>query len=118
MKVGTSAGGAKPKAIIAYNDTTGEVRSGQVQAPEGFGYWLLKFDGGTYSEHSEISDNPPGIGNIEYAYYLMAKDCGINMMECRLLSEGDSHHFMTKRFDRTETGEKNPRTNLGRNSSF
>lgn len=106
LKVGTSAGGAKPKAIIAYNDATGEVRSGQVQAPEGFGYWLLKFDGGTYSEHSEITDNPQGIGNIEYAYYLMAKDCGIDMMECRLLSEGDSSHFMTKRFDRTETGEK------------
>lgn len=106
LKIGTSAGGAKPKAIIAYNDTTGEVRSGQVQAPEGFNYWLLKFDGGTYSEHSEITDNPQGIGNIEYAYYLMAKDCGINMMECRLLPEGDSHHFMTKRFDRIETGEK------------
>lgn len=106
LKVGTSAGGAKPKAIIAYNDATGEVRSGQVQAPEGFGYWLLKFDGGTYTEHSEISDNPQGIGNIEYAYYLMAKDCGIDMMECRLLPEGESHHFMTKRFDRTETGEK------------
>lgn len=106
LKVGTSAGGAKPKAIIAYNAVSGEVRSGQVQAPAGFGYWLLKFDGGTYSEHSEISDNPQGIGNIEYAYYLMAKDCGINMMECRLLPEGDSHHFMTKRFDRTETGEK------------
>lgn len=106
LKVGTSAGGAKPKAIIAYNDTSGEVRSGQVQAPVGFGYWLIKFDGGTYSEHSEITDNPQGIGNIEYAYYLMAKDCGIDMMECRLLQEGDSHHFMTKRFDRTETGEK------------
>lgn len=106
LKVGTSAGGAKPKAIIAYNDATGEVRSGQVKAPEGFGYWLLKFDGGTYSEHSEISDNPQGIGNIEYAYYLMAKDCGIKIMECRILPEGDSHHFMTRRFDRTETGEK------------
>lgn len=106
LKVGTSAGGAKPKAIIAYNDVTGEVRSGQVQAPGNFGYWLLKFDGGTYSEHSEIADNPQGIGNIEYAYYLMAKDCGIEMTECRLLIEGDSHHFMTKRFDRTEAGEK------------
>lgn len=106
LKVGTSAGGAKPKAIVAYNDATGEVRSGQVQAPAGFGYWLLKFDGGTYSEHSEISDHPQGIGNIEYAYYLMARACGIEMMECRLLTEGSSHHFMTKRFDRTESGEK------------
>lgn len=107
LKVGTSAGGAKPKAIIAYNDITGEVRSGQVQAPDGFDYWLLKFDGGTYSEHSEITENPQGIGNIEYAYYLMAKGCGIDMMECKLLTEGESHHFMTKRFDRTKTGEKN-----------
>lgn len=106
LKVGTSAGGAKPKAIIAFNDTTGEVRSGQVKAPEGFGYWLLKFDGGTYSEHAQITDNPQGIGNIEYAYYRMAKAGGIEMTECRLLSEGDSHHFMTRRFDRTETGEK------------
>ena len=106
LKVGTSAGGAKPKAIIAYNDATGEVRSGQVKAPEGFGYWLLKFDGGTYSEHSKISDNPKGIGNIEYAYYQMALRCGIDMSESRLLQEGDSSHFMTRRFDRTDTGEK------------
>lgn len=106
LKVGTSAGGAKPKAIIAYNDETNEVRSGQVKAPEGFGYWLLKFDGGTYSEHSKIENNPQGIGNIEYAYNLMAKDCGIEIMECRLLPEGNSSHFMTRRFDRTETGEK------------
>lgn len=106
LKVGTSAGGAKPKAIIAYNDATGIVRSGQVKAPEGFGYWLLKFDGGTYSEHARITDNPKGIGNIEYAYYKMAVSCGIDMTECRLLSEGDSHHFMTRRFDRTEDGEK------------
>lgn len=106
LKVGTSAGGAKPKAIIAYNDTTGEVRSGQVQAPEGFGYWLLKFDGGTYKEHSEISGNPRGIGNIEYAYYLMAKDCGIDISESRLLAEGEQSHFMTRRFDRTDKGEK------------
>lgn len=106
LKVGTSAGGAKPKAIIAYNEQTGEVRSGQVKAPENFTYWLLKFDGGTYSENSHITENPKGIGNIEYAYYLMAKDAGINMMECRLLSEGDSSHFMTKRFDRMDNGEK------------
>lgn len=106
LKVGTSAGGAKPKAIVAYNDVTGEVRSGQVEAPDGFGYWLLKFDGGTYSEHSHLSDNPRGIGNVEYAYYLMAKACGIRMTECRLLQDGDCHHFMTRRFDRTDRGEK------------
>lgn len=106
LKVGTSAGGAKPKAIIAYNEVTNEVRSGQVAAPEGFTYWLLKFDGGVFEEHSHITDNPKGIGNIEYAYYLMAKAAGIEMMECRLLHEGDSSHFMTKRFDRTDSGEK------------
>lgn len=106
LKVGTSAGGAKPKAIIAYNEATGEVRSGQVKAPEGFGYWLLKFDGGTYAEHAAQTANPRGIGNIEYAYYRMATDCGIQMSECRLLPEGDYHHFMTRRFDRTPSGEK------------
>lgn len=106
LKIGTSAGGAKPKAIIAYNEKTNEVRSGQVMAPEGFTYWLLKFDGGVYEEHSKITDNPKGIGNIEYAYYLMAKDAGINIMESRLLSEGDNNHFMTKRFDRTDKGDK------------
>lgn len=106
LKVGTSAGGAKPKAIIAYNESTHEVRSGQVPAPQGFTYWLLKFDGGIYEEHAHITDNPKGIGAIEYAYYLMAKDAGIDMMECRLFSEGESRHFMTKRFDRTESGEK------------
>lgn len=106
LKVGTSAGGAKPKAIIAYNESTNDVRSGQVTAPEGFTYWLLKFDGGVYEEHSQITDNPKGIGNIEYAYYLMAKAAEIDMMECRLLNEVDNHHFMTKRFDRTDAGEK------------
>ena len=103
LRVGTSAGGAKPKAIIAYNEATGEVRSGQVQAPEGFSYWLLKFDG---IESEKINDNPSGIGKIEYAYYKMATDCGIKMPECRLLTEGRKAHFMTKRFDRTERGEK------------
>ena len=106
LRVGTSAGGAKPKAIIAYNEQTGEVRSGQVRAPKGFGYWLLKFDGVTYSEHGSIMENPKGIGNVEFAYYQMAKACGIEMVECRLLDEGDNHHFMTRRFDRTNDGEK------------
>lgn len=106
LRVGTSAGGAKPKAIIAYNETTNEVRSGQVKAPDGFGYWLLKFDGVTYSEHDSVMENPMGIGNVEYAYYKMAKACGIDMAECRLLDEGDHHHFMTRRFDRTNNGEK------------
>jgi len=103
LRVGTSAGGAKPKAIIAYNDKTKEVRSGQVMAPKGFTYWLLKFDG---VENNQYKDNPLGIGKIEYAYHKMAIDCGIEMTECRLLHENIYAHFMTKRFDRTETGEK------------
>jgi len=103
LKVGTSAGGAKPKAIIAYNESTKEVCSGQVQAPEGFGYWLLKFDG---IEGGKIKDNPAGIGRIEYAYHKMAMDCGIRMTECRLWDEGEKAHFMTKRFDRSERGKK------------
>lgn len=106
LKVGTSVGGAKAKALIAYNDITGEVRSGQVKAPDGFGYWLLKFDGTTYAEHDEIKGNPKGICNVEYAYYKMALDCGIAMNECRLLKDGGFCHFMTKRFDRTEVGER------------
>ena len=103
LRVGTSAGGAKPKAIIAYNEQTNEVRSGQVKAPDGFGYWLLKFDG---VEGGTIKDNPLGIGRIEYAYYQMALDCGIEMMESRLMEEGQQAHFMTKRYDRSENGEK------------
>ena len=106
LRVGTSAGGAKPKAIIAYNEQTNEVRSGQVKAPDGFGYWLLKFDGVTYSEHDSITVNPKGIGNVEYAYYKMAQACGIEMAECRLLTENSNHHFMTRRFDRTDSGNK------------
>ena len=103
LRIGTSAGGAKPKAIIAYNPKTGEVRSGQVQAPKDFSYWILKFDG---LKTEILKDNPQGMGKIEYAYYKMATDCGITMTECRLLQDGRKAHFMTKRFDRTESGEK------------
>jgi serine/threonine-protein kinase HipA len=103
IRVGTSAGGAKPKAIIAVNKDMSEVRSGQVAAPEGFTYWLLKFDG---VEAGRVSDNPLGIGRIEYAYHRMALDCGIVMTECRLFEDGEYAHFMTKRFDRTDGGEK------------
>jgi serine/threonine-protein kinase HipA len=96
FKVGTSAGGARPKAIIAFNDKTGEIRSGQTRAPEGFEHWLLKLDGVSGIQFGDSH----GWGNIEYAYYLMAKECGINMMESRLLQENKRYHFMTKRFDR------------------
>ena len=100
LSVSTSAGGARPKAIIALNDK-GEVRSGQAPAPKDFDYWLLKFDGVNDVELGA----PNGYGKIEYAYYLMAKAAGIEMTECRLLHENDRSHFLTKRFDRVD-GEK------------
>jgi serine/threonine-protein kinase HipA len=103
LKVGTSAGGAKAKAIIAWNESTNEVRSGQVKAPPGFSYWLLKFDG---VEDKKLSGNPLGIGRIEYAYSRMALDCGIKMTGCRLYPDGKYDHFMTKRFDRRDDGTK------------
>jgi serine/threonine-protein kinase HipA len=102
LKIGTSAGGARPKAIIAFNSKTREIRSGQVKAPKNFSYWILKFDG--------VSDNQfgtsNGYGRAEMAYNLMAKDCGIEMTECDLLEENGRAHFMTKRFDRDDDGNK------------
>jgi len=102
LRVGTSAGGARAKAIIAWNRETNEV---QVEAGKGFDYWLLKFDGVSGNKDKELED-PKGYGAIEYAYFLMAKAAGINMSECRLLEEGGRRHFMTRRFDRLESGGK------------
>lgn len=102
IKVGTSAGGQRAKAVIAYNDKTQEVRSGQIDAPEGFDHWLLKLDGVT---NQELGD-PKFYGLIEYAYYLMATDAGIDMMPCKILAENGRSHFMTKRFDRIGGKEK------------
>lgn len=96
LKIGTSAGGARPKALIAWNEKTGEVKSGQTKAPKGFEHWLIKLDG--------VSDiqlgSSHGYGRVEMAYYNMAKACGITMMPSRLMEENDRAHFMTKRFDR------------------
>lgn len=100
LRVGTSAGGARPKAVIAMDDK-GNVMSGQAKAPKGYDYWILKFDGVSDLELGE----PRGYGRIEYAYHLMAKAAGIDMMECRLLEENGRAHFITKRFDRVN-GEK------------
>jgi len=105
LQVGTSAGGARAKAVIAWNNKTNEVRSGQLNAGKGFTYWLLKFDGVSGNKDKELED-PAGFGLIEYAYYEMAKAAGIQMMECRLLEESGRSHFMTKRFDRTDSGQK------------
>jgi serine/threonine-protein kinase HipA len=109
LQVGSSAGGARAKAIIAYNKVTGEVRSGQIDDLEGFDYWLIKFDGVT---NRQLGD-PKGYGNIEYAYYLMAKDAGINMTECLLKKEHNRAHFMTKRFDRVNNEKIHMQTLCG-----
>ncbi len=112
LRIGTSAGGARAKAVIAWKRETAEVRSGQVAAPPGFSYWLLKFDGVTGNKDKETED-PEGHGAIEYAYYLMALDAGIQMTESRLLEEGGRRHFMTRRFDRTDDGQKIHMLSLG-----
>lgn len=102
LKVGSSAGGARAKALIGWNEATGEVRSGQTRLPEGFGYWLLKFDGIDGNGDKEGSDRS-GYGRVEYAYHLMAREAGLEMSECRLW---DGLHFMTRRFDRLPGGGK------------
>jgi len=112
LKVGTSAGGARAKAIIALNPETQEVRSGQIIAGSGFSYWILKFDGVSGNIDKEIEDTK-GFGLIEYAYYKMALEAGIQMSECRLLHENGRSHFMTKRFDRTDKGDKIHMQSLG-----
>ena len=112
LRVGTSAGGARAKAIIAWHPATNEVRSGQVAAGEGFEYWLLKFDGVRGNRDKELED-PQGYGAVEYAYWKMAVDAGIAMNECRLFEENGRQHFMTRRFDRTAEGEKLHMQSLG-----
>lgn len=97
IEVGTSAGGARAKAVIALNPETQEIRSGQLDAPDGFEHWLLKFDGMGEDHELGVSQN---YGRIEYAYHLMARAAGIDMSDCNLLKEGGRAHFMTRRFDR------------------
>ncbi|MCX6235745.1 MAG: type II toxin-antitoxin system HipA family toxin [Bacteroidetes bacterium] len=96
LKIGTSAGGARAKAVIAFNPVTKEVRSGQAEAPKGFTHWLIKFDGVTDTQFGATH----GYGRVEMAYHLMAQDAEIEMTECRLLEENGRAHFMTRRFDR------------------
>ncbi|TVQ30912.1 MAG: type II toxin-antitoxin system HipA family toxin [Phycisphaeraceae bacterium] len=105
LRVGASAGGARAKAVIAWNPKTNEVRSGQVKAPPGFEHWILKFDGVSNNRDRELAD-PLGYGAIEYAYSLMARAAGIRTSDSRLFEENGRRHFMVRRFDRTETGEK------------
>lgn len=117
LRVGTSAGGARAKAIIAWNPATNEVRSGQINTGSGFSYWVLKFDGVSGNKDKDL-DLPQGYGLIEYAYYKMALAAGIQMPECRILEEGGRRHFMSKRFDRTSTGEKVHMQSLGALAHF
>jgi serine/threonine-protein kinase HipA len=105
LRVGTSAGGARAKAVIAWNPETGAVRSGQAAVPPGFQHWLLKFDGVAENRDRELAD-PKGYGLVEYAYAKLAARAGITMSECRIMPEHDRHHFMTRRFDRTADGDK------------
>lgn len=117
LSVGTSAGGARAKAVIAWNQSTNEVRCGQIAAGEGFDYWLLKFDGVAGNRDKELED-PKGYGAIEYAYHLMAKAAGIAMSDCRLLEENERRHFMTRRFDRSAGGQKLHMQSLGALAHF
>ena len=102
LKIGTSAGGARAKAVITFNPLTNEIRSGQADAPAGFSHWLLKFDGVVDQQMGTSS----GYGRVEMAYYMMAQAAAIVMTECRLLEENNRAHFMTKRFDRASNNDK------------
>ena len=110
IKIGTSAGGAKAKAVIAWNRKTGDIRSGQIEADSGYEYWLIKFDG-TSAEDAKADKRC--YTRTEYAYSLMAQAAGIKMSTCNIYKESGRFHFMTKRFDRTETGEKLHMLSLG-----
>ena len=114
LAVGMSAGGARAKAVLVFNDDFTQVRSGQTDAPEGFTHFLMKFDG--VSEHNkdrETFGDPMGYGTMEYVYHLMAKACGIDMMPCRLLEEGNRRHFITQRFDRNGNKKRHVQTLSG-----
>lgn len=113
LRVGTSAGGARAKALIAYNPKTNEVRSGQLNLDPGFEHWLIKLDGVDENKDREALADPKGYGTIEYAYSLMAGDFGIEMTESRLFPEGGRQHFMTRRFDRDEHGNRRHVQTLG-----
>jgi serine/threonine-protein kinase HipA len=103
IRVGTSAGGARAKAVIAWNPRTQEVRSGHGDLPTGFEHWLIKFDDVGSRDHG--SADPAGMGALEYSYFLLARQVGITMMDCRLHVDGARRHFMTRRFDRLD-GQK------------
>lgn len=113
INVGTSAGGARAKAVIAWNRQTGDIRSGQIDAGEGYEYWLIKFDGVKNNKDKGDKEDGQAYTRIEYAYYLMAQEAGIIMSDCQLYQESGNYHFMTKRFDRNDAGEKIHMQTLG-----
>lgn len=101
LSVGMSAGGARPKAVLAFNQDFTQVRSGQTNVPDGFTHYLIKFDGvSEHNKNQQTFGDPVGFGAMEYVYYLLATRCGIEMMPCQLLAEGNRRHFITQRFDR------------------
>lgn len=111
LSVGMSAGGARPKAVLAFNEDFTQVRSGQTKVPSGFTHYLMKFDG--VSEHNkgqETFGDPLGYGAMEFVYHLMANKCGVDMMPCRLLHEGNRRHFITQRFDRIKNSKVHVQT--------
>jgi serine/threonine-protein kinase HipA len=110
LRLGTSAGGQRAKAVIAYNKETGEVRSGQVQAPTGFDYYLIKLDGVSAEAGFKETEN---FGRLEFSFSLLAKECGIEMTECALIEENGRAHFLTKRFDRVNGNKIHMQTLCG-----
>lgn len=110
LRLGTSAGGQRAKAIIAYNKSTGEVRSGQIEAPEGFDYYLIKLDGVSAQAGFKETDN---YGRLEYSFAKLVRECGIEMTECSLVEENGRAHFLTKRFDRVAGGKIHMQTLCG-----
>ncbi|WP_323762153.1 type II toxin-antitoxin system HipA family toxin [Maricaulis sp.] len=112
LRVGTSAGGARAKAVLAWNPGSGAFRSGQLDQSTGFEPWLLKFDGVSENADKEVAD-PLGYGRLEFACHLLAREAGIVMTDCRLHEEGGRAHFMTRRFDRTSDGKKLHMQSLG-----
>ncbi len=111
LSVGMSAGGARPKAVLAFNEDFTQVRSGQTNVPTGFTHYLMKFDG--VSEHNKSQEtfgDPLGYGAMEFVYHLMAKKCGVDMMPCHLLHEGNRRHFITQRFDRIKNRKEHVQT--------
>lgn len=111
LSVGMSAGGARPKAVLAFNEDFTQVRSGQAKVPSGFTHYLMKFDGvSEHNKNQETFGDPLGYGAMEFVYHLMANKGGVNMMPCRLLHEGNRRHFITQRFDRIKNSKVHVQT--------